>query len=68
MEAVEKTGKWTETVAAAAPPLRSKRKPTPTEFAETFLAGIARTGATGTFLVSYRGGRPIRIREVNNLQ
>jgi hypothetical protein len=45
-----------------------KRKVSPTEFAEMFLDGIKQAQTTGTFLVSYRGGRPIRIREVNELQ
>lgn len=39
----------------------------PTEFAEAYLDGIKLNQTTGTFLVSYRGGRPIRIREVNEL-
>lgn len=44
-----------------------KRRVSPTEFVEAFLEGIAKQQTTGTFLVSYRGGRPIRIREVNEL-
>ena len=44
-----------------------KRKVSPTEFSEAYLEGIKKNQVTGTFLVSYRGGRPIRIREVNEL-
>lgn len=44
-----------------------QKRVSPTEFVEAYLDGIKRTQTTGTFLVSYRGGRPIRIREVNEL-
>jgi hypothetical protein len=55
-------------IAGSTGDLQSKTKPTPTEFAEAYLAGIRENGVTGTFLTAYRNGRPVRIREVNNLQ
>lgn len=47
--------------------MRDKTKSSSTEFAEAYLDGLKRTGATGTYLVSYRNGRPVLIRSVNNL-
>ncbi len=60
---VEKRG-----VTAVGMAFRDKTKPSSTEFAEAFLEGLKRTQATGTYLVSYRNGRPVLIRSVNNLQ
>lgn len=54
-------------LAALGTQIRDKTKPTPTEFAEAFIDGLKRTQATGTYLVSYRNGRPVMIRSVNNL-
>lgn len=54
-------------VAGELAKLRIKRKVNPTEWSEDFIEGIREQGTTGTFLVTYRGGRPIRIREVNEL-
>ena len=55
-------------IAGSASDLRSKTKPTPTEFAETYLLGIRVNGTSGTFLTTYRNGRPVNIREVHILQ
>ena len=45
----------------------SKTQLTATEVAETYLADLHENKLTGTYLISYRGGRPIRIREVKNI-
>lgn len=65
---MENTTREKDEHVAVGTQMRDKTKPTPTEFAEAFLEGIKRSQATGTYLVSYRNGRPVLIRSVNNLQ
>jgi hypothetical protein len=57
-----------DAIPAGGPTLRLKTKPNPTEFAEAYLEGIRQNGTSGTFLTTYRNGRPVLIREVNHLQ